>query len=405
MLRLVIAAAVLTATAGPATGQPLPFRLDDRVGAGWTLTPGASFGAAWDSGVQTGSHPVIEALFQKYVGRVSPHAEIDFIGRRTTFNAGYSGALDKYYGSSGSYEQHSRLSVSRVVTSRFSAAADAGYAAAPTTDRLMFDTAGSAVDTALPFVEIDSSYVTAGGSFQFRASPRITLSGAYRYRDVNLDRDESLGDLELLRDGSAHAPSLQVTRAFTPRLSIGAGVEYRRELIGEGEDFDVQTATGAFSYRLTSTTTLTGGGGASRLQILGTRASTVAPTFYGGLTHERRQLRISGNYTRGFHQFYGFGSLGTSDTISLRATAPLLDRIYYLSARVAYSRSRAVEDVGVGFDLNTAWTNAAVGRRLTPWLSAEAYLMLSLQTSSVRGNSDRTRVGVQFKTSAPLRME
>jgi hypothetical protein len=405
-MRAVIALGLLVVLTGTAAAQPLPWRMDDRVGPGWTVTPGLSGGAAWDSTVQTGSHPLVEALFQKYVGRVSPHAEIDFIGRRTRFNAGYSGALDKYWGGSTGYEQHSRISMSRVVTSRFSAAADAGYSAAPATDRLrLADTAASLADTTLPFVQIDAAYLTAGSSFQYRASPRITLSGAYRYREVTLDRDEAFGDFELLRDGRAHAPTLQIMRTFSPRLSIGGGIEYRLELVGANEDFDVQTAAAAFSYRISSTTAITGGGGASRLEVLSTTASTIAPTFHGGFEHTRRRLEITGSYSRGFHQILGFGSLASSDTFSGGAVAPLLDRTYYLSALVAFSRSRAVEAVGLGFDLNTTWTNAAVGRRLAPWLKAEAYLSIAFQTSAVRGDSNRTRLGVQFVTATPVRMQ
>lgn len=406
MLRVMIAFGMVVSVAGAAAAQPLPWRTGDSVAAGWTFTPGISVGAAWDSGVQTGNHPVIEALFQKYVGRVNPYAEIDFVGRRTVLNAGYSGGLDKYRGSSSGFEQHTRISVSRVVTPRFSASANASYSAANTSDRLrLTDAEVPVLDATLPFVAIDTAYVTAGSGFQYRASPRTTVSGTYRYQQMTLDRDETRGAIEVLQGGRSHAPSLQVARAFTPRLSIGGAVEYRLEFVESFAEFDIQTAAAAFSYRVNSTTTITGGGGASRLQVIATAASTIAPTFSAGFSQARRQLRIGGSYTRGFHQLYGFGSLATSDTFSAGVSAPLLDRMYYLSAQVAHSRSRAVENVGLGFDLNTTWTNASVGRRLTEWLNAEAYLTIALQGSTVRGDSNRTRLGVQFATSKPMRME
>lgn len=405
MPRCVMALAVLALTASGASAQPLPWRTTDRVASGWSFTPGASFGLAWDSGIQTASHPIVEALFQKYVGRVNPNAEIDFIGSRTRLNAGYSGGLDKYWSASTGYEQHTRLSVSRVVSARFSAEANTSYSAAPTSDRLLLGTAAPAVNSTLPFVDVDASYVTAGTSFQYEASPRVTLSGAYRYQEVTLDRDELFGELEVLRDGRGHAPSLQIMRAFTPRLSIGASAEYRREVVGESDDFDIQTAAGAFTYQASPRTTVNGGVGASRLEIVGVTAATVAPTFYAGFDHAMRQLQISGGYSRGFHQLYGFGSLATSDTFSGGVSAPLLENVYYFSAEASFSRSREIQELALGFDLNTTWVNASVGRRLTEWLRAEAYLSISGQTSIVRGDSHRTRFGVQFATSRPMRME
>jgi hypothetical protein len=391
---------------GSASAQPLPWRTEEPLIGGWSFTPGASLGAAWDSGVQTGSNPVVETLFQKYVGRANPHAEIDFRGGRTNFNAGYSGAIEKYWGSGSGYEQYGRMSVSRAITPRFTASGDASYSAAPSADRLLVgDQSAPILDANIPFAEVDASYSSAGAGFGWRASPRVTVNAAYQFQAIGLDYDETQGPLETLRDGRSHGPSLTIMRAFTPRLSVGGSAEYRLEIITDSEDFEVQTASAAFSYRVSPLTTISGGGGASRLIVLGAGNSTTAPTFHGGFAHTRQRYTLGASYSRGFHQLYGFGSLATSDTFSVDASAPLMDRTYYLSALVAYSRSRAVEDVALGFDLDTLWINAGVGRRVNEWLKAEGYITVSAQNSALRGDGNRARVGIQLVTSKPMRMQ
>ena len=392
--------------AGSASAQPLPWRTDEPTIGGWSFTPGASLGVAWDSGVQTASNPVVEAIFQKYVGRANPHAELDFRGGRTNFNAGYSGAIEKYWGSGSGYEQYGRISVSRAMTSRFTASADASYSAAPSADRLLVgDQSTPILDANIPFAEVDASYSSGGAAFDWRTSPRVTVNAAYRFQAIGLDYDETQGPLETLRDGRSHGPSLTIMRAFTPRLSVGGSAEYRLEVITDAEDFEVQTASADFSYRASPVTTISGGGGASRLIVLGAGTSTTAPTFHGGFAQLRQRYTLAARYSRGFHQLYGFGSLATSDTFTVDASAPLMDRTYYLSALIAYSRSRAVEDVALGFDVDTLWVNAGVGRRINDWFRAEGYITVSAQNSAFQGDGKGARVGVQLVTSKSMRMQ
>jgi hypothetical protein len=391
---------------GSVSAQPLPWRTEEPAAGGWIFTPGAALGLAWDSGVQTSSNPVVEALFQKYVGRANPHAEIDFRGGRTSFNAGYSGAVEKRWGSGSGYEQYGRVSVNRAMSPRLTASADASYSAAPSADRLLIgDQSAPILDANIPFVEVDASYSSAGTAFNWRAAPRVTVSGTYRYQAISLDYDQTQGPLETLRDGRSHGPSLTIMRAVTPRLSIGGSAEYRLEIVTDSQDFEVQTASAEFSYRVSPITTISGGGGASRLIVLGAGASTTAPAFHGGFAQIRQRYALGANYSRGFHQLYGFGTLATSDTLTVDASAPLMDRTYYLSALIAYSRSRAVEDVRSGFDVDTVWVNAGLGRRINEWFRAEGYITVSAQNSAFQGDGTQTRVGVQFVTSKPMRMQ
>ena len=83
---------------------------------------------------------------------------------------------------------------------------------------------------------------------------------------------------------------------------------------------------------------------------------------------------------------------------------PLREREYYVTTELAYSRTQPVTELGLGFELDTLWTDVAVGRQLGEWVRGEAFLSVSHQGSS-GGGSNRTRVGIQFVTSKPLRMQ
>src|SRR5688572_29302893 len=136
MPRIVFMLCVLTLVAGPADAQPSPWQVETRTTAGWVFTPGVTAGLAWDSGLQAGSTPFVEALFQKWVGRVNPHAELDFNGRRSHLHVGYSGSFEKYRGLEAAYEQYTQFGGSHTFSPRFSTSASGAYNKAPTTDRL-----------------------------------------------------------------------------------------------------------------------------------------------------------------------------------------------------------------------------------------------------------------------------
>jgi hypothetical protein len=64
-----------------------------------------------------------------------------------------------------------------------------------------------------------------------------------------------------------------------------------------------------------------------------------------------------------------------------------------------------VEEIGLGFRTDSLWFGGALGFSLTRWLRAEAFYNGSHQTSTARGDIDRSRVGVQFVTFKAVRIE
>ena len=400
MSRILIALCLLGFVSSAADAQPSPFQRETRSTAGWVFTPGASIGGLWDSGIQTDTDSSVEALFQKGVVTANPYAELDFNGRRTHFNLGYSGSFEKYWTSNATWVQRSRAGVSQALSPRFDISGDMAYTSVPTTDRLQL------VNGVVPYVPVDSRWVDAGGGFTFRAGPRTSINGVYRFQRVIFDDASETQGFGQLRDGSTHSQSLGFMREFSTRLSIGATAEHRLDNVGElDQQFEIMTLTGQFSLRLDSSSSISGGGGASNLENVTAGFSSTAPTFHGGYTRSLRTLRLNAFYSHGFEQLFGFGTLVGSDTFSGSAFVPLADRLYYLDASMAYTRSDPSRGVGFGFDYTTMWSNVTVGRQLTPYLRGEGFVSFAHQSSNGPDSTNHTRVGIQIVTSKPMRIQ
>src|SRR3954471_13052354 len=109
MRKSVIVAFVATLLCAHGTSaQPAPWA-PERLTPGWVFTPSAVLGVLHDSNVTL--RAVNEPITAEVVALVNPRGEIDFNGRRTHFNAGYSGALEAYRELSelNRYEQKGRL--------------------------------------------------------------------------------------------------------------------------------------------------------------------------------------------------------------------------------------------------------------------------------------------------------
>ena len=406
MSRALTAMLIVGAMCGRAQAQSMPVDVEERTAAGWTFTPGASLGGAWDSGINTASNPFVENVFQRWVGLVNPWADLNFTGRRGRFNAGYSGAFEKYWDSDLNWEQHSRVGAGRTFTRRFSGSADLSYSAAPTTDRLLL------VEGTIPYIDIDSAWLNMGGALAYQLGRKTSVDLSYYFQRVTLDRPEGFVGPGTLHDGHSWAPALGVMHGLSERLAIGGRGELRREYVSGPPDqpderFDVGSATGEFTYRLSPVTIINGGAGVTRLQILDTYVDTVAPTFHGGFDHQRRRVRVNASFERAFQQLYGFGTLAYTNTFYGSITMPLADRLYYLKGTVSYNRTDAIEEIGIGFNIDSLWLDATVGRQLTPYVRAEGFVTVSNQSQQVGlwPGANRHRFGIQIVTSKPMRKQ
>lgn len=386
--------------AAPAFAQPAPWQ-PERLSAGWTFTPGFVFGTMWDTNVavQNRGNPQIHGGS----ALLNPRGELDFNGPRTHFNTGYSGAFEQYrtLDALNRYDQRARLDVQQRQSERLQFNSTASYTSMPTTDRL------DVGNGTLPFVDIGSQVFDAGGGFKLALARRTSLEGQYRYEDIVFDRSQtSINPFQFLFSGHSHSSGARLMQQLSSRLSVGGEFQYQHADIGGGsQTIDIESSTAEASYKLSNTTTLTGGGGISYLRVSQTALSATGPAFHGGIEHHAGQVTLSASYQRAFVPAFGLGGLTANQYVSANAYLPFASGRYYVSGGVSYSRTSPVQALGVGYRLDSTWTDAAAGYQVARWLRAEGFLAVTHQNSTARGLIDRTRIGVQFVTFKPVRIE
>jgi hypothetical protein len=395
IVMLLVAGALLS---GRAEAQPNPWR-PERLSPGWVFTPGVGLGGMWDTNVTVRNAG--DARIQEWVGIVNPRGELDYNGRRLRFNAGYSGALEAYRRVSelNRYEQRGRVFTQYRATSRLQAGARASYADTPTTDRLELGT--------VPFVDIGGQTFDLAGSLSHQTTTRTQIAGEYRFERIAFDHNPAIVRNVFLEGGYAHAPGASVKYALTRRVGLGGQWQYRRAVIGNGaQHFNIQTMLGAVGYQLAAHTSVSVAAGAAHLDVSNTDLSTWGPSFNASLEHQLDRATLSVSYNRSFVPSFGFGGLSGSEELSVRAMLPLTanGRLQF-SGSVSYSQSQPVEALGVGFGVDSLWTNATIGYQVAPWLRSEGFVSTMHQTSTVRGDFDRTRIGIQFVTLKPVRIQ
>jgi len=287
---VILLAIVATLIGRDATAQPAPWA-PERLTPGWVFTPSAVLGVLHDSNVTL--RAVNEPITAEAVGLINPRGEIDFNGRRTHFNAGYSGALEAYRELSelNRYEQKGRLELRHQARPRLQLFSTASYASVPTTDRLEL---GPGV---LPFVGIGSQHFEASGGFQLQLSRRAKLDGGLSFQTIHFDRQQPNGPDEFtqfLRDGRSISPSLTAMYDLSAHLSVGAAWSYRHAVVSEGLNVvDVQSTTAELAWQAAGHTTIRGGAGAAHLTSDTELVSRWGPAYHLGVEHREGRVELS----------------------------------------------------------------------------------------------------------------
>jgi hypothetical protein len=366
--------------------------------AGWTFTPSMSFGTLWDSNVTVvseGNPEVGETVFL-----LNPRGEIDFNGRRTRFNVGYSGSLEAYQELEElqRYDQRGRLEAKHQMTPRLTFVTRHSLTMSPTTDSLELN--------GLLFERVGSKMLNAKGGFEYGLAPRTTLAGDYTFQWVRFERDPSEQRFAFLRGGHMHTPSARVTHRLTPRFGVGGSWQYRHAIIGGGEEIvDVHDAMAEVSYQITRNTTIAGGAGVAHLKPSGNETAQTGPSFRAGVSHHIEQVTFGASFERSFLPSFGFAGTTVNEVLNASVRVPLLGGRMFWTGGLAYRRSEPLAIRTDVLELDSWWSQTAFGFTVFRWLRMEAFYNGSHQTSSARGRVDRTRVGVQFVTFKPVRIQ
>jgi hypothetical protein len=388
----------LAAIASPAAAQPAPWSAE-RMTAGWVFTPAFVFGGMWDTNVTVRNEGVPETA--ELVGIVNPRGEIDFNGKRTKFSAGYSGALETYRNLDEltRYDQRGRVDSRYQMTPRLLFQTRNQLTLTPTTDQL--DVEGS-----LPFTRVGSRMLTSVNGFTFDVSRRMALTATYNFQWVTFDRSSAEPDFQFLRGGHAHSPSAELTYALSRRVKIGALYEYRHTDIDAGEEiFDTNRLLATVEYHLGPETKLTGRGGVDHLATSDVGESRTGPSYGAGVSHRVRLAIFDANYERLFVPSFGFGGMTANHVAHVGAQMPFMQGRLIWTAGFTYRRTDPLESRGLNIRLDSYYGTSTLGYAIARWLRMEGFYSLTHQFSDARGNVDRTRIGIQFVTSKPMRIQ
>lgn len=392
-----LSAFLVVATLGVtgAQAQPAPWEAE-RLTAGWTFVPAVGFGGMWDSNstLRSTGDPQIS----QWVGVVNPRGELDFNGRRTRFVLGYSGSLEAYHTLQEltRYDQRGRVVLQHQASPRLQLRTRSGLSLSPTTERLEL--------TGLPFENVGSTLFDVRSGAEYALSRRATVSAEHEYQWIDFDRISLAAGL--LNGGQSHSGIGTFRYAFSGRFSGGGVYTYRAAKTDGGhQNIRVQDAIAMGTLRVAENTTLEGGAGIARLQVVATGEVRTGPSMRARLSHGLSRARAELAYERTYVPSWTFGGTTTNEEARASLNVPFARGRGFVTGSLAFRHNEPLASTGDQIVLDSWWSGATVGYSLARWMRVEGYYSGSFQDSSARGEIDRTRVGIQFVTLKPVRIQ
>jgi len=193
---------------------------------------------------------------------------------------------------------------------------------------------------------------------------------------------------------------------LSKHISVGAAWSYRHAVVNEeAQIINVHNATAEMAWQAAEHTTIRGGLGAAYLKSESELVSRWGPAYHLGVEHSEGRVEMSAKYERAFVPSIGFGGLSADQRFSGSAHVPFAKGRWIVGGNVAYGQIEPVELLGIDYTLNSLWTQGTVGYQVSRWLRAEGFYNRTHQTSTARGLVDRTRVGIEFVTAKPVRIQ
>jgi hypothetical protein len=280
--------------------------------------------------------------------------------------------------------------------------------------RLTLETRHSAIATpttedlevnGLPYVRLGSQMYTgrAGGTYSLSDRTRMTAETTAQW--IRFE-NSSIDGFNHLRGGHSQGVGSSLMHRIDSRLSGGASWQYvRSELSGSDVTSHIQRAQGEVGYVLGPSTSIAGSAGISHLRVPEIGASEVGPAFGAGIEHHEGGVRLTARYEQAFAATYSFGSAISHRALSGSVYVPLMRGRMFASGSGAIRRASPAEETLDVITLDSVVTTATLGFYATRWLRMEGFYIGTFQDSSARGTYNRSRIGIQFVSSKPMRID
>jgi hypothetical protein len=181
---------------------------------------------------------------------------------------------------------------------------------------------------------------------------------------------------------------------------------YRYVVIDGGEEiFGTHRTQGVVQLQLSPSTSVYGRGGVDHVRLVNTDDRRSGPSYAGGITQRIHRAVVDGSFERAFMPSFGFGALTASRTLRAGFSLPFASGRASAGASFTYRRTDPVIMRDVLVELDSYWTQVNAGYAVARWLRVEGFVTLARQYSSAQGDVERTRVGIQFVTSKPVRIQ
>jgi hypothetical protein len=389
----VIAAAAFAVLVGaaPARAQTASTEIPQPQAPGWVFTPSLSLGGSWDDNVLLVGG--IDNPPEDYGTPIGSNLALNYRGRKFQLESGYIASFMRYRTLDQFDSSDQRLSVAlhHRATSRITLLADENFTQAPTTDGLNL--------VGVPFIRIGSRTNDAGGGVEIALARHTMLVGKYGLHFVSFDKRPGVS----LQDGYEHTATLDLEQARSPRLTVGAKYELRREVLSDGDDrFNIHSGGATIKYALTQTLTASGLLGIEVLESGLNFSGRTGPAVEADLTYRARETVLTAAYQRTFVPAFGFGGTFQNQQWLGKARLPIVGRLY-VEGDVNRSGN---EPLAVGQpSLLTLWFSTTLGYHASRWLVVEAYANRTQQeTQGLGGTLHRNQVGFRVAVTKPMRI-
>ena len=362
---------------------------------GWSFTPSVAIGTTYDSNVRISSRSVEGETDSDSVFNIVPGGQLEYLGRRTDFNAGYRGYLRRYVEFDGlnGFDQRGTVGLKHLLNRRWTLHLRDSYADSPSTDETEVN--------GVPFSRIGSRTNTMRAGADVRLTKFSTL--ATRYESTWVAFDQAAEPL-VLTGGWIHGVGSDFAHQMNERLSLGAEYGYRTASLDEGaRELSFHNGGGVVSLAIAPHTKVAGALGFSTLHDRNTDVFRSGPYIRLGISHSLEVVSMGAGYERQYVPSFGFGGATANQELRGYITMPLGRQRMYVQGSGAWRRSNPFE--ATSLQLDTIWLRSTVGYMLTRWGRLEGLYTYTRQDSiDTGGEIDRHRVGVQFVVSQPMRI-